>query len=268
MKAVKWGMAVAGGLLAGFAAQAAEIKVVTEYRYPTSYEVELLDANAGAGGAAGRSVAVGAVVTPTDFEMREVGVLFSVEAEVVDLARLGMSTAQLEDARRRGNTPLMMAAAAGDTAQVRRELIRGPFANVRNREGATALMGAATGGFLPAMAQLLRAGADPNIQSNSGATALQFAAGNGHTNAVALLLRAGARPDLADRRGVTPLLAATQAGYSDVAQQLLRAGARPLPDENERRAAVHRLLAQRRAAREAAASAYAGAPATASGGHP
>ncbi len=64
--------------------QEASLKVVTEYIYPTEFETSGIGGGTtvGAGGAAVGGGTVGAVVTPTAFETREVGVILSVLPEV------------------------------------------------------------------------------------------------------------------------------------------------------------------------------------------
>ena len=64
--------------------QQATIKVVTEYIYPTEFETEGISGgnnNNNVGGSTSRGV-VGAVVTPSSFETREVGVILEVMPEV------------------------------------------------------------------------------------------------------------------------------------------------------------------------------------------
>ena len=58
----------------------ATIKVVTEYIYPTSYDVEMLESDSGDDD--GGTTYAGAVVEPSDFMTREVGVILSVTPEV------------------------------------------------------------------------------------------------------------------------------------------------------------------------------------------
>ncbi len=58
----------------------ATIKVVTEYIYPTNYEVEMLESDNGDDD--GGTTYAGAVVEPSDFMTREVGVILSVTPEV------------------------------------------------------------------------------------------------------------------------------------------------------------------------------------------
>jgi general secretion pathway protein D len=65
--------------------QAATIRVVTEYIYPTQFETEGIGGNnnnAAAGGNNNGGGVVGAVVTPSAFETREVGVILEVTPEV------------------------------------------------------------------------------------------------------------------------------------------------------------------------------------------
>ena len=58
----------------------ATIKVVTEFIYPTSYDVEMLESDSGDDD--GGTTYAGAVVEPSDFMTREVGVILSVTPEV------------------------------------------------------------------------------------------------------------------------------------------------------------------------------------------
>ncbi len=63
--------------------QEAIIKVVTEYIYPTSYSTETIDLDtSGDGTATFADSMVPGIVTPEDFEMREVGVILQVVPEV------------------------------------------------------------------------------------------------------------------------------------------------------------------------------------------
>jgi general secretion pathway protein D len=64
--------------------QEAIMKVVTEYIYPTEFEVQEIDASGGGGGSTGSttSIPVPFMVEPQNFEMREVGVILQVVPEV------------------------------------------------------------------------------------------------------------------------------------------------------------------------------------------
>jgi hypothetical protein len=201
--------------------ETAEIKFVTEYRYPTSFEVTPIMGI----GSNGVMTIVGGVVAPRDFETREVGVYMSVEATVANLGGLAAAGAGLEQ-KRAGTTDLMLAAASGDAAKVRVLLGKGAMVNTRNSKGSTALMGAAAGGFNDVVNLLLGRRAIVNSMSNDGYTALMFAAKNGNLSTVNILLRNGADPNLKDESGATALMYAVNEGYKDVAESLIASGAR------------------------------------------
>jgi ankyrin repeat protein len=228
---------VAGSALSG---SAAEIRVTTEYLYPTEYTVTPIVSVS----PSGQTLTLGGLVTPSSFEMREVGALMTVEASVVNLSALNDLAESDYQERRRGNTPLIMAAARGDLSEVVRLVMAGAFVNVRNNMGATALTGAATGGFLDVVDYLLRHSASVNGRASNGATALLYAARNGHVETVQRLLRSGADANAADRNGVTPLMVASYGGFGDVVQALLSAGARVGARDNRGTTAIQ--LAQHR----------------------
>ena len=199
---------------------AAEVKFVTEYRYPTSYRVTPI-----MGTVNGVQTIVGGIVEPQDFQTREIGVIMRVEATVVSLNAGNVAMESLHQSTTRGNTGLMLAAASGDVDNTQRILARGVNANAKNHVGSTALMGAASGGFTNVVQSLLRAKAQVNAKSNNGSTALMFAARNGHLDVVKALLAAGAQPNLSDSKGLNAMLYAIHAGHSDVVEALVQAGA-------------------------------------------
>lgn len=202
----------------------ATLKVTKEIRYPTSYEVTgLTGIRTGPGG--GLSSTVGAVVEPSNFETREVGVVMSVEATVGDLSAWNNTMATLEQEQMYGNTPLIVAAATGNESEVRRLLARRSAVNTKNRNGATALFGAAAGGFDGIVRMLIDRGAQVNLRSRDGSSPLMFAARNGHTKVVETLLAAGAAVNQADENGRTPLMLAVFDGHADVVNRLTAAGA-------------------------------------------
>ena len=77
---IKRSAAVALLLLVAASTGATEMKIVTEYRYPTEYEVTPVMGTT----ANGQSTIIGAIVTPTRFEMREVGVIMNAEATIMN----------------------------------------------------------------------------------------------------------------------------------------------------------------------------------------
>lgn len=204
-------------------ADGAFIKVVTEYRYPTSYTVTPITATAAGG--AGTAQIVGGVVEPGDFEMREVGTLMIVEATAVDLNWAQNTAPTREQQRAHGNTALMLAAASGDLPKTQVLLGRGVNVDAKNRFGSTALMGASAGGFRDVVHLLLRRGAFPNSVSQSGSTALMFAARNGHLDVVRMLLSARALVSIADESGKSALMHAVDGGHTSIVQQLVQVGA-------------------------------------------
>lgn len=202
-------------------AEGASFKFVTEFRYPTSYEVTGIQ-TVGTGGPINPTT--GAVVTPRDFETREVGVAMNVEVTVSSGAA-GPEVARRENPSR--NSPLIIAATTGDIRTVKRALRRGDNPDTHNRFGSTALHGASAGGFEDVVRALLVNEADPNATSGHGATPLIFAARNGHDPVVALLVNAGARIDERDDAGKSALLHAAEHGHSSVIALLARQGADP-----------------------------------------
>ena len=84
-------------------------------------------------------------------------------------------------------TPLMLAAADGDLATVRKLLDAGAQADATAADGTTALMYAARNGRTEVIAELLVAGADPLRQSRKGSTALSIAERFKHVEAARTL---------------------------------------------------------------------------------
>ena len=206
---------------------ASEVKFVTEYRYPTSYQVTPVvgtDPN-------GNARILGGIVTPQDFETREVGVAMAVYAVV---GRIGGVDAVADGAQLiNGNTDLMVAATAGDYRAAAKALEKGTAVNARNRFGSTALMGACAGGFEKIVRLLIDGNAEVNAKSSAGQTALLAAARNGHASIVQTLLKHGAEVNVTDGEGSTPLAAATSGGQAGIVKLLLQNGANAaMPDKH------------------------------------
>lgn len=215
--------AAALALAAALCAPGTELRVTTEYRYPTRYEIR---GGQFVVGPRGQTLVQEAIVVPTDFATREVGVVMSVEAVVSPMGHGSVTIASLEQGNRNGNTELMLAATSGDLEKVRRLLQKGVIVNARNYYGSTALMGAAAGGFDNVVRALLMKGAFPNSKSNTGSTPLMFAARNGHAGVVKLLLQAGAKVNDSDTEGISPLMYGVESGSRGVVQALIEAGAK------------------------------------------
>jgi len=206
---------------AAVSSRAAEIKVVTEYRYPTAFTVEPI---VGGGLQAGGNQPIGAVVEPSDFETREVGTRLTAYATA---SRAGGRALARRVKRKTlyGNTELMLASARGDSADVGRLLQAGAAVNAKNHQGSTALMGAAAGGFNDVIELLISAGASVNDRSDKGYTALMFAARNGHAGSVTRLLRHRADVNGTDIGGRSALMHASIRGRLEAARLLLNHGA-------------------------------------------
>ena len=92
--------------------------------------------------------------------------------------------------------------------------------------GETPLMLAAEAGDLPLVKLLLEEGADVNMERFYRFTALHLAAGNGHTSVVRVLVDVpGINLDIPSMRGDTPLIEAAASGYTNIVQVLVDAGA-------------------------------------------
>jgi ankyrin repeat protein len=217
------------GLTAGSCiVHAAELKVVTEYIYPTSYTITPIigPMMVGPGGMIMPSTPATAIVEPGGFQMREVGVLLQAEAYVTDLSVADKVAAANSARSKNGNSDLMVFAATGDEATVRKLLQRSSGSvHTANQFGSTALMGACAGGYTNIVDLLLGRGASVNAKSKKGFTSLMFAARNGHTDVVRRLLSSGAMVDATDARGQTALMYAVDAGHADTISALAAAGA-------------------------------------------
>ena len=84
--------------------------------------------------------------------------------------------------------------------------------NVSDRKGQTPLMAAAAAGALSQIRSFAEAGASLDAKDLQGQTALHLAAAYGRADAAALLLRFGANPEIADLGGQTPLAIAQSLG--------------------------------------------------------
>lgn len=226
--------------VAGSMAGAADLRVATEYIYPTAYRVQGGQLRQDAGG----GIVQETVVVPTEFATREVGVVFSVEATVSCMNHDATAIASLEPRNKNGNTELMIAATQGNEEGVRNLVGRGVMVNTKNNFGSTALMGAAAGGHEKIVKMLLAKNAAPDSKSRNGSTALMFAAKNGHTGVVDLLLAAGANVNSSDSEGLSALMQAVNGGYPDIVATLIAHGAKP--DQTDRHGTSPRALAAKK----------------------
>ncbi len=135
-------------------------------------------------------------------------------------------------AERSNYTGLLAAAAQGDAAQIRAQLLKGETPDVRDAYGRTPLHVAAYGAHHEAMRLLVAAGANPNALENDRYDIVTIAAvaNDVPTLKVALSLGASAR-NVTSRYEGTALIAAAHLGHTEVVQTLIGAGA-PLDHVN------------------------------------
>jgi uncharacterized protein len=142
-----------------------------------------------------------------------------------------------------GETALMTAARVGSLASVKALLVRGAIVDAKDdRRGQTPLMWAAAEGHADVVQVLVEVGADIHARLASGFTPLLFAVREGRTEVVRVLLKAGADvnetiPSDGPRRrgyggrlppaGMTPLLLAVTNAHYELASFLLDEGAEP-----------------------------------------
>ena len=122
-------------------------------------------------------------------------------------------------------TPLMQAAAEGDTKAVRRLIKQGESVNAVAPQG-TALTEAAQAGQKDMVLLLLQEGADPNLgRAESGSSALHQAAAAGDVQSIRVLVAAGAKLDQRDTADLTPIAYAVRNGSLPATKALIAAGA-------------------------------------------
>ena len=115
------------------------------------------------------------------------GLISAIDGDVASAQALLSGGAQVDQATRRGITPLALAALGGDGEMVGTLLKAGAEVNHQAKRGETALMVAALTGHTPIVAVLLAAGADPTLQTRDGLTASVLALLAGQAEARALL---------------------------------------------------------------------------------
>lgn len=129
---------------------------------------------------------------------------------------------------RDNETPLMFAARTDRVDAVNALLSADAKINAQEGwNGQTALMWAADAGQTAVVQALLEHGADFRARSHSGATPLLFATRKGTIGTVQALLAAGADVNEARPDGATPLLVAVINGHADLVDFLLDKGANP-----------------------------------------
>ncbi|RSH78804.1 uncharacterized protein EHS24_001713 [Apiotrichum porosum] len=129
-----------------------------------------------------------------------------------------------------GWTPLVVAAASGQSESARELLDAGAKVDAANDKGQTALHYAASKGNVPMGRLLITRGADINARDRANQHPLHRAATTGNGAFLNILLRAPegrpkTRLNTADRAGNTPLHLALESGHGEAAVILIEAGA-------------------------------------------
>jgi ankyrin repeat protein len=118
------------------------------------------------------------------------------------------------------------AAKSGELDQIQHLVVTGVDVNEKTVRGETPLIIAALAGNGEIVNYLLQRGADINAQSASGLTALHGAAYAGQTEIVLLLVTKGAEIDGSSNRfGTTPLILATEENHIETVGSLIKHGA-------------------------------------------
>ena len=136
-------------------------------------------------------------------------------------------------------TPLLVAAANGQTGTTLALLELGADANAIGASSTTALSIATRNNDVRLMLSLIKHGAIVDSRSASGWTPLHVAAGLDHPAAISVLVKHGANTNNIDEDGDTPLITACSLDHIDCVQQLLEGGADPRVTSKRGDSALH-----------------------------
>jgi uncharacterized protein len=117
---------------------------------------------------------------------------------------------------------LIVAAANGDVAAVRKALAAGAAVNARDSGGRTALLAATQANRIEAAHVLIAAGADVNAKDKIEDSPFLYAGAEGRSEILKLTLAAGADLKSTNRYGGTALIPAAHHGHPDTVAILLK----------------------------------------------
>ncbi|KAG7466913.1 hypothetical protein MATL_G00147390 [Megalops atlanticus] len=133
--------------------------------------------------------------------------------------------AVVQQANRRGVSPLFCAVRQGHWQIADLLLQHGADVNISDKQGRTLLMVAACEGHLSTVEFLLSKGASLTSMDKEGLTPLSWACLKGHKNVVQFLVEKGAVIDHTDKNGRTPLDLAAFYGDAEIVHYLVERGA-------------------------------------------
>ena len=138
-----------------------------------------------------------------------------------------------------GSTPLMWAAAKGESGIVQILTSAGADVNATDANGKNALMYGIEGQADPEMTKILISrGAKIDIQDIAGETALIKSCRRKRSGMTMALVQLGANLNLQDKQGQTALMVAAAYGNATIADGLLKAGANPALKNNNGQTAL------------------------------
>jgi len=121
-------------------------------------------------------------------------------------------------------TPLHVAAAAGDAATIGTLLSAGVAIDARDGSGATALLVATHANRIEAARALIEAGADVNAKDAIEDSPYLYAGARGHLEILKMTLAHGADLKSTNRYGGTALIPASERGHVETVRTLIEAG--------------------------------------------
>ncbi|WP_241972140.1 ankyrin repeat domain-containing protein [Legionella cherrii] len=149
------------------------------------------------------------------------GVHFAAYNDRSDVIQLFPEQFAIEVTDNQGNTPLMIAAARGNSKTIDFLLAIGGNLHQKNKQGENAVFLAAEQGHLDTLKFLDKEGVDLMVVNDKGENALMVAARNGHADCVEYLLARDVAAELHNKQGKTAFQFALEAKRFDIGDLLV-----------------------------------------------